>query len=254
MSGAAGISVIVPCLRDEAVLESLLGQLEEAARQDGQALQVIVVDAAGSKRCRALCERHGALWVAAEPCRGMQLRQGAALATRDILWFLHADAELDGQPLAELRRAIAEGAAGGWFAFRFGGTPPWSGRLIERATNWRTRFGVPYGDQGLFVRRDAYFAAGQHAPWPLFEEVPLIRSLRALARLRCVAQGLRVSPRRWQRDGWWRRSLGNRLLALGFMLGISPQRLARLYAGRAAAPRPRGAASRKRPLDSEEVG
>ncbi|MCQ4347210.1 TIGR04283 family arsenosugar biosynthesis glycosyltransferase [Pseudomonas stutzeri] len=250
MSAAAGISVIVPCLRDESVLEQLLGQLQEMAGRDGQPLQVIVVDGAAGKRCRALCERYGALWVAAEPCRGEQLRQGAALASHEILWFLHADAELDGQPLAELRRAIAEGAAGGWFAFRFGGAPPWPGRLIERASNWRARFGVPYGDQGLFVRRDAYFAAGQHAPWPLFEEVPLVRSLRRHAELRCLASGLRVSSRRWQRDGWWRRSLGNRLLALGFLLGLSPQRLARLYVGRAASGRSAG--RRKRSPDSEE--
>lgn len=248
---AAGVSVIIPCLRDESVLERLLGQLREMASQDGQPLQVIVVDGAAGKRCRALCERYGALWVAAEPCRGEQLRQGAALATCDILWFLHADAELDGQPLAALRQAIAEGATGGCFAFRFGGPPSWQGRLIERATNWRSRFGVPYGDQGLFAARAAYFAAGQHAPWPLFEEVPLVRGLRALGEWRCIAEGLRVSPRRWQRDGWWRRSLGNRLLALGFSLGIAPQRLARLYAGRPCASCRQGGMSRRKPLDSE---
>lgn len=250
MSDAAGVSVIIPCLHDEVVLRNLLGQLRDEARRDGQPLQVIVVDGARSQRCRALCELHGALWSPADPCRGEQLRQGAALATHDILWFLHADAELDGQPLAELRQAIAEGAVGGYFAFRFSGTPPWQGRLIEWATNWRTRIGVPYGDQGLFVSRRAYSSVGQHAPWPLFEEVPLVRGLRAQGELRCIAQGLRVSPRRWQRDGWWRRCLGNRLLALSFAVGIAPQRLARMYAGRPCAARRRGAGGRKRPLGS----
>jgi hypothetical protein len=38
-----------------------------------------------------------------------------------------------------------------------------------------------------------------------------------------------VSPRRWERDGWIRRSLMNRLLALGFALGVAPDRLARMY-------------------------
>jgi rSAM/selenodomain-associated transferase 2 len=252
MRCASGISVIIPCLRDEVALTRLLGQLRAAAQDDGQPLQIVVVDAAHGQRCRILCERYGALWVPAEPGRGSQLRQGAALASHEILWFLHADAELDGQPLPELRRAIAEGASGGYFAFRFRGTPPWPGRLIELGTNWRTRFGIPYGDQGLFARRAAYFAAGQHAPWPLFEEVPLVRGLRARGELRCISRGLRVDPRRWQRDGWWRRSLGNRLLALGFVLGIAPQRLARLYTGRAAAAMVRSSAGRKKPPDSAE--
>jgi hypothetical protein len=38
-----------------------------------------------------------------------------------------------------------------------------------------------------------------------------------------------VSPRRWERDGWIRRTVGNRLLALGHALGIPPHRLARRY-------------------------
>lgn len=231
MSAEFAISVVIPCFHDEQPLERLLGQLRAADRQDGSALQLIVVDAAASPRCQELCRRHRALWLAAAPCRGEQLRQGAARAEHDILWFLHADAELDGQPLSALRQAIGEGSTGGYFAFRLSGAPCWQGRLLERLVAWRNRVGVPYGDQGLFARRIAYLAVGQHAPWPLFEEVPLVEGLREYGDFRRLEHGLRVSPRRWQRDGWWRRACRNRLLAMGFMLGIAPATLARLYAG-----------------------
>ena len=230
MSARTPVSVVIPCFHDEASLERLLDQLQQAAHSDGHPLQIIVVDAARSERCRTLCRDYLALWLPAAPCRGEQLRQGAALAAHEILWFLHADAELDGQPLPALCQAVAEGAAGGYFAFRFSGQPGWQGRLLERLVDWRTQFGVPYGDQGLFARRSAYLAVGQHAPWPLFEEVPLVEGLRDYGEFRRIDQGLRVSQRRWQRDGWWLRSLRNRLLALGFALGVAPQRLARLYA------------------------
>ncbi|MCM2319350.1 MAG: glycosyltransferase [Pseudomonas sp.] len=230
MSPPTAVSVVIPCFHDEASLERLLGQLQLAEQDDGQLLQIIVVDAARSERCRMLCRDHQALWLPAEPCRGVQLRQGAALAEHDILWCLHADTELDGQPLTALCQAVADGAAGGYFAFRFSGQPGWQGRLLERLVDWRNQIGVPYGDQGLFFRRSAYFAVGQHAPWPLFEEVPLVEALREYGDFRRIDRGLRVSPRRWQRDGWWRRCLHNRLLALGFALGVAPQRLARLYA------------------------
>lgn len=236
MSRRAPVSVVIPCYHDEVPLERLLGQLRQTASGDEGALQIIVVDAARSERCRMVCLAHGALWLPAVPCRGEQLRQGAALAEHEILWFLHADAELDGQPLVALGQAIADGAVGGYFAFRFSGQPGWQGRLLEHLVDWRNQVGVPYGDQGLFVRRSAYFAVGQHAPWPLFEEVPLVEGLREYGDFRRIERGLRVSPRRWQRDGWWRRSLRNRLLALGFALGVAPQRLASLYAAKPSAP------------------
>jgi hypothetical protein len=38
-----------------------------------------------------------------------------------------------------------------------------------------------------------------------------------------------VSPRRWERDGFVRRTLQNRSLALGYTLGIPSSRLARWY-------------------------
>ena len=226
------ISVVIPCLHDEGPMENLLQQLCQAERADGFELQIIVVDAAASPACQMLCQRHDALWSPAAPSRGEQLRQGAALAGHEIFWFLHADARLQGQPLAAIRHAIERGAVGGYFALRFSNSQAWQGRLLEHLVAVRNRVGVPYGDQGLFARRDAYFAAGQHAAWPLFEEVPLVKGLRRQGRFERIEQGLLVSPRRWQRDGWWRRAWRNRLLALGFMLGISPFRLARWYSGK----------------------
>ena len=50
----------------------------------------------------------------------------------------------------------------------------WSTLILESAIALRCRFGgVPYGDQGLFISRQTYIQVGGHAPWPLFEEVPL---------------------------------------------------------------------------------
>ena len=224
------ISVIIPCLHDEEHLDRLLLQLRLAESETGIPLQIVVVDAAVSERCQALCRNHDALWSSAMPSRGEQLRQGAALSAHESLWFLHADATLDSQALTAVSEAIEDGAAGGYFAFRFSDTDSWQGRLIERLVALRNRVGVPYGDQGIFARRTAYLAVGQHAAWPLFEEVPLVKGLRRQGIFQRLEHGLGVSSRRWQRDGWWRRACRNRLLAIGFMLKLSPFTLARLYA------------------------
>src|SRR3990167_4813019 len=105
----------------------------------------------------------------------------------------------------------------------------WATRVLEQLIGWRNRFGTPYGDQGLFVERSAYLACGQHSPWPLFEEVDLVNNLRGLGDFQRIEHGLLVDPRRWQRDGWWCRSLSNRLLALAHACGVSAFTLARLY-------------------------
>ncbi|WP_237046271.1 TIGR04283 family arsenosugar biosynthesis glycosyltransferase [Aquipseudomonas alcaligenes] len=228
MMTPAPVSVIIPCFRDETALGELLAQLQQLT-VGTPPLQVLVVDGAQSPLCRDICQRHGAQWLPAQPCRGEQLRLGASQAQHQVLWFLHADAKLQGNPLPAILEVLGAGAVGGYFAFRFAGQPCWQSRLLERLIALRNIFGVPYGDQGLFFDSSTYQSSGQHSPWPLFEEVELIKHARLLGRLAVLPDGVRVDARRWQRDGWWRRSLRNRWLALGYFFGVSPQRLAQRY-------------------------
>ena len=229
MSERRGISVVIPCWRDERTLARLLDRLVCLFITAAIPGEIIVVDGAASLTCKALCDRFAARWLSAEPCRGKQLRLGASQARHSLLWFLHADAHLHGAPLEAMLKATEAGAVGGYFRFRFAGRHGWQAPVLERLIDWRCRFGVPYGDQGLFVDTGHYQRCGQHSPWPLFEEVELVKQLRRHGRFVCLNDGVRVDPRRWQRDGWWRRSLHNRLLALKFACGVPAERLAKQY-------------------------
>lgn len=223
------ISIIIPCYHDEAKLAQLLGELQKLPHRPAE---IIIVDGANSQTCRDVCAQHGACWVASEPCRGRQLLQGASLAQGEALWFLHADVRLPPDPLTAMTQALAQGAVGGYFRFQFGVPRAWPVLILEPAIALRSRFGVPYGDQGIFAKRDAYFAIGGHAPWPLFEEVPLVRGLRRLGHFQPLLESLWIDSRRWQRDGWWRRTWHNRLLAIRFACGMSPDKLAEQYHSR----------------------
>ena len=222
----SSFSVIIPCYHDEAKLGDLLNQLQSLPHRP---LETVVVDGAGNKACRKVCDQYGARLLAGEPCRGRQLLAGAALAQGDVLWFLHADNRLPPDPVMAMDLAIKRGAVGGYFRFRFDTPRAWPAFLLEPAIAFRCRFGVPYGDQGLFMTRQAYAGAGGHSPWPLFEEVSLVRGLRRLGGFLPLREPLFVDPRRWHRDGWWRRTWVNRNLALAFACGAAPDQLAARY-------------------------
>ena len=220
------ISIVIPVLNDTPALGALL--LKIAAFKD-QPLEIIVVDSAGDPAAAECCKQHHCSVVNSDKGRGNQLHAGAQRATGDVLWFLHADAEPPAHGIEAIRRAIRAGAVGGYFCFAFTGQRVWYKALLEHLINIRSRFGVPYGDQGLFIRQSIYLQTGGFPDSALFEEVPLVRAARRSGRFVALKTVIGVSPRRWERDGWIRRTLGNRLLALGYMLGISPATLARYY-------------------------
>lgn len=221
------LSVIVPVHRDNEALKGLLTRLADA----GNVPDTVVAASADDDACRSLCERFGARLVCAgRACRGEQLNLGAAAARGRVLWFLHADAYPPVDAADRILAAVTSGAVGGCFRFAFAnasGLAPW---LIRTGAALRYRLGgMAYGDQGLFATRTAFDRAGGFAATPLFEEVPLVHGLRRQGRFVRLDAALPVSARRWRRDGWWRRSLHNRTLALRFMLGESPERLAGRY-------------------------
>jgi len=232
---ATSLSIVVPTFDDD---PSLAGLLERLATAPEAADEILVIDGAASTATADLCRRYGAIWIASRPNRGAQLAQGAARARGGMLWFLHADAEPDPGASAVIRAAGAAGATGGYLRFVFAGRRTLKHRFLERCIGIRCRIGMVYGDQGLFVSRAAYDASPGFAIQPLFEEVALVRALKRTGGFVALDVPIRVSPRRWDEDGYWHRTLSNRLLALGAACGVSPVRLARWYAraGMAAGP------------------
>jgi len=218
------ISIVIPTLADDATLASLLRRIRAWPRRPRE---IVVVDGDSCATTRALCERHQAVWLPSVHGRGVQLMKGAAHAHGSTLWFLRADCEPHPDSLTAIAIAVDSGAVGGYFRFRFTGQRRWYKTLFEIAIRLRCRWGVPYGDQGLFAERESFDVCGGFAPMPLFEEVPLVKALRRQGRFQALPLTIGVSERRWERDGWLRRALANRLLALGYMVGLSPARLAR---------------------------
>ena len=227
MCERSSIAIVVPVLDDMSQLRALVSRIRVWPEQPHE---IIVVSATQDPELAAYCEMNGCRYLNSVRCRGTQLDNGARSTKASVLWFLHADAVPCSSSLRDIALAIAEGAEGGYFRFMFTGPSSWRKKFIEWSVKLRTRLGgTPYGDQGLFVRRQAYLECGGFPHVPLFEEITLVRELRARKRFWRLKSPLGVSPRRWEHDGWTRRSLTNRYLAIRYMFGTTAKKLSLSY-------------------------
>ena len=116
----------------------------------------------------------------------------------------------------------------GYFRFALRSEAP-QARRLERAVGWRCRWlGLPYGDQGILVAREFLAAVGGVPPLPLMEDVELVRRI-GRRRLVALPAEARSAARRWEREGWCRRSLRNITCLVLYALGVPPRMIVRLY-------------------------
>jgi len=218
------LSVVVPVLADEEGVVRLLGQIPA-----GSGVEIVVVDGGGAHLLdRLLAERPDVIPIRTRRGRAHQMNAGAAAAHGEWLLFLHADCQLPPDWLPVLL-ATPGRAVGGWFRFALDDRA-WQARLIERAVAMRVRFlRLPYGDQGIFVRRPMFEALGGYRDLPLMEDVDFVRRLVVSGPVVELPLPLVTSARRWRRDGWFRRSARNVALVSLYFAGVAPARLARWY-------------------------
>jgi rSAM/selenodomain-associated transferase 2 len=218
------VSVIIPVLADEARAERLIAQITPDSRAE------VIVSAAGAADLDSLTAgRRDVRTLRSEPGRGRQMNEGARLAHGDWLLFLHADSRLPREWLDAFEAAVSPRVMGGWFRFALD-HDGWQARLVEHGVALRVSlFRLPYGDQGLFVRRPLFTSMGGFRDIPLMEDVDFVRRLGTRGPLVEVPCTITTSARRWTRDGWFRRSARNLTLLGLYFCGISPEHLARWY-------------------------
>lgn len=219
------VSVIVPILADRQAAAQLLSQIRIDPR-----VELILAEAGQEPGLEGLGSgRPDIKLIHTTRGRARQMNAGAGLARGEWLLFLHADSRLPADWLSEFEARATPGVVGGWFQFALD-DPSWQARLIERGVALRVRLlRLPYGDQGLFVRRSTFVAMGGYRDMPLMEDVDLIRRLRHEGPLVEVPRAIATSPRRWKRDGWVSRSARNLALVSLYFCGVPPRLLARWY-------------------------
>jgi len=217
-----GVSVILPVLNEAEGIGSRIRTLLEQGADE-----VIVVDGGSQDDSCEQARAAGAVLIQTEPGRGRQMNAGARVAVHEALLFLHADTELESSWRSQLFESLNDSkTVGGAFRFRLDGRA-WRYRLLEQLVKLRTRLlKRPYGDQGLFCRREAFFRVGGFPEVAVMEDYIFVGQLRREGRLEILDTAATSSTRNWERAGFWRVSLAHRLMILGYHLGFSLDRLA----------------------------
>ena len=221
------ISIILPVLNEAGALQAHLPLLQEA-RAAGH--ELIVVDGGSRDNGPVLAAPLADRVISTQPGRARQMNAGAAVATGDVLLFLHIDTRLPDDAITLLQQHFAHRSVQwGRFDVRLSGGHP-AFRVIETMINLRSRVsGVATGDQALFVRSALFRDIGGFPAVPLMEDVAITKTLRRLARPLCLREQVTTSSRRWETNGIARTVLLMWWLRLLYVLGVAPARLHSMY-------------------------
>lgn len=219
------ISVVIPVLNECLILPQTLDSL-----QGGQTEEVIVVDGGSKDSTVSVARSWGVKVLETEAGRAYQMNEGARLAQGEVLLFLHGDTRLPPDFHRWIGESLAQpGVVGGAFSLKIDGEGL-GFRWVEGGANWRSRFcQLPYGDQGIFLRRSIFEELGGFPLLPIMEDFVFMRQLQRLGRIEIVEGSVLTSARRWERLGIWKTLWLNQLMILGYFLGVSPTRLASWY-------------------------
>jgi rSAM/selenodomain-associated transferase 2 len=217
------LSIVIPTWNEAEVLGATLDSLPKD-------VEVVVADGGSVDGTREAAMQRGAHVVLAERGRARQMNRGAREATGDTLLFLHADGVLDERAATEIGNALRDPrVAACSFRLRIR-TPGAALALVALVSNARARYlRMPYGDQGLALRRSTFDSTGGFPEFPFLEDVAFVRKLGRHGRLVQLDSVIETGDRHWREAGVLTTTAVNWTMVALFLCGVSAERLAPHY-------------------------
>jgi rSAM/selenodomain-associated transferase 2 len=219
------VSIIVPVFNEAPLIERFLAHLCERA----PGAEVIVADGGSTDGTADLAANLCDRLVQSQRGRARQMNSGANAAHGEILWFVHADAELPLESLDEIAGIMDDSnVVGGYFRIRL------PRGLVYRLTDSFAHYAgillrMRCGDHGIFCRRTVFVDVGGFPEVPLMEDVEFFRRLRCCGRVVCSEKRIVVSPRRYEAIGRARLTFAYGFIATLYIFGVPLLLLARIY-------------------------
>ncbi|MEA5578398.1 TIGR04283 family arsenosugar biosynthesis glycosyltransferase [Anabaena sp. UHCC 0451] len=222
---ASRISIIIPTLNEANNIKAAI-----TSTQSSTNVEVIVVDGGSSDGTPAVAQFLGVTVISSAPGRAIQMNTGAAIASGEILLFLHADTRLPIDFDGMIRTALQKpGTIAGAFTLRID-SPRWGLRLVEWGVKLRSHlWQMPYGDQAIFLTTKAFTEVGNFPEMPIMEDFELISRLKINSKITIINVPVTTSPRRWLKKGIFMTTILNQIIVIAYLCGISPERIRKWY-------------------------
>ncbi len=238
----ADVSIIIPTLNEAIALERTLRSLQWL---DPPAYEIWVVDGGSQDATLAIAERAGVqVMQLAQAGRSLQMNQGAAAASGDILCFLHADTLVPDDLVAVIERTLADPtiSCGGFISLMTG---PQVTRWGVSLHNYLKTYYAPllfrpylfwkglrllFGDQVMFCRRSDFWHCGGFDPQlPIMEEADLCLKLVQRGRICQVNRVVQSSDRRVAEWGSLKATAIYLSIGVLWSLGMPAHKLKQFY-------------------------
>ncbi len=187
------ISVIIPVWKQETELKKLLNDLKPFGAE-------IIESSEGS--------------------RAKSLNAGAVQASREYLWFLHADSRINQHNVTTLIQSIEQQPnAVHYFGLVFenAGMSAWNASWANLRSSW---FKLPYGDQGFCVSKNQFNQIGAYPEdTPYGEDLLFIRKAKQLNMdITFTSSNIMSSARKYHTQGWLKTTLSHWVIMIELLL------------------------------------
>lgn len=233
---STALTILIPTLNEARWLATCLDALLASVHSCALAAQIIVCDGGSSDDTLAIAARYPITILHSAPGRPTQLNAGLKQATGELVAILHADSLITPATLDAMMQA-AKTYDAGWFCLETilhdgpeHGLTTHGLNLIAWGINLRTRlFHTATGDQFIWARRALLVAVGGIPDLPIMECNALVRRLRTAGATATLPPLVRISGRRWQRQGLLRTTLQMYALRAAYMARVPPSLLVRAW-------------------------
>lgn len=225
MTNKPSTAIIIPVLHEATNISSALERLH----QDFPNCELIVVDGGSSDETASLARKYARV-ITSMPGRARQMNCGAAATTSDVLWFVHADVEIQPNSLDQIYKALEDHeVVGGGLSLRFNRKTlglnylAWSSNLRAKYLHWI------FGDQSMFVRHTTFNSLGGFPKVEIFEDMEMSRSLHKSGKLALLSATSTASSRRFDLHGTWSMILFMQYLKIEYFLGVDTGKIRSQY-------------------------
>ncbi|GCC50187.1 glycosyl transferase [Chryseotalea sanaruensis] len=221
------ISVIIPTVNEDAIISERIYFIREHG--GSTVVEIIVCDGDSDDETVMRAEKAGARIIrCAERNRALQMNAGAEHAKADVLYFVHADTQLNSSFVTDISGALTNGFVSGCYRYVFD-----SEKLMLKVNAWFTRFDLMFcrgGDQTLFVKKEVFRALnGFNESFVIMEDYEFLKRVQQQASFLIIPKYVIVSSRKYNDNSWLRVQFSNLVAFSMYRFKMSPKKIKIAY-------------------------